>query len=248
VEYALAPAVTAYGNVTQAYRPITYDNLIPFASGSLIDPHLRHSSGYTSDVGVRGTVGRLYADVDAFYIWYHDKIGQTAINDSAFETRNIGDARHYGIESYVELDVLKAGKFDLSLFNTFSWVNAHYVSGPDQGNEVEYAPPIIERLGPTLSYGPVSTTFTWNYTARSFGDASNATLDPQDAAVGLIPAYRVYDWGARVAVGPRVLLKCGVNNITNAHYFTDRAIEYPGPGIIPADGRTAYAGVTLTLR
>jgi Fe(3+) dicitrate transport protein len=247
VEYALTPAVTAYGNVTQAYRPITYDNLIPFASGSRIDPHLRHSSGYTSDAGVRGIVGRLYADVDAFYIWYHDKIGQTAINATDFETTNIGDARHYGIESYVELDLLKAGKFNLSLFNTFSWISAHYVSGPDRGNAVEYAPPIIERLGPTLSYGPVSTTFTWNYTARSFGDASNATLDPQDAAVGLIPAYRVYDWSARVALGPRVLVKGGVDNITNAHYFTDRAIEYPGPGIIPADARTAYAGVTLTL-
>src|SRR5262249_36114472 len=32
MEYALGPALTAYGNITQAYRPVTYDNLTPFAS------------------------------------------------------------------------------------------------------------------------------------------------------------------------------------------------------------------------
>ena len=33
-----------------------------------------------------------------------------------------------------------------------------------------------------------------------------------------------------------------------SHYFTLRAIEYPGPGIIPANGRTAYAGMRVVVQ
>lgn len=35
----------------------------------------------------------------------------------------------------------------------------------------------------------------------------------------------------------------GVNNLADAVYFTRRAGGYPGPGAMPADGRTAF--VTL---
>jgi Fe(3+) dicitrate transport protein len=249
-EYVLNPSLTLYGNVTQAYRPITYDNLIPFgaANTALIDPHLHHSSGYTSDVGVRGSVGGLTGDVDAFYLWYGDRIGTVALNDSMVETTNVANSRHYGIESYLNLDLLQlAGhspsstRFRLSLYNSFAWVDAHYENGQYRGKEVEYAPPIINRLGPTLGYGPFSTTFTWSYSAKSFGDATNAVSDPADPSVGVIPAYRVYDWNARLRLTPRIDFVLGVDNVTNARYFTLRAVEYPGPGIIPGNGRTAYA-------
>jgi len=35
-----------------------------------------------------------------------------------------------------------------------------------------------------------------------------------------------------------------INNITNTMYFTRRATGYPGPGILPSDGRAFY----LTLQ
>jgi Fe(3+) dicitrate transport protein len=34
-----------------------------------------------------------------------------------------------------------------------------------------------------------------------------------------------------------------INNLTNNHYFTRRALGFPGPGIIPADARS----IALTL-
>ena len=112
---------------------------------------------------------------------------------------------------------------------------------------VEYAPPITNRVGPTIGYGPFSTTVTWNYTAKQYGDASNALVDPVNPIVGVIPAYRVYDWSAHVDIGPRYQLHFGVDNLLNAYYFTFRTGEYPGPGIIPANGRTAYLGATVRL-
>jgi Fe(3+) dicitrate transport protein len=42
-------------------------------------------------------------------------------------------------------------------------------------------------------------------------------------------------------------LKGGINNIADRHYFTFRTDEYPGPGIIPADGRSFYAGISATF-
>jgi Fe(3+) dicitrate transport protein len=35
-------------------------------------------------------------------------------------------------------------------------------------------------------------------------------------------------------------LGAGINNFTNEHYFNRRITMYPGPGILPADGRTFY--------
>jgi Fe(3+) dicitrate transport protein len=34
-----------------------------------------------------------------------------------------------------------------------------------------------------------------------------------------------------------------INNLTNNSYFTRRADGYPGPGIIPADGRAFFLTV-----
>ncbi len=245
VEYAASPALTLYGNITQAYRPITYDNLIPFgtANTAIIDPHLHRSTGYTSDVGVRGRAGPLTGDVDAFYLWYGDRIGTVAINDSVVETTNVADSRHYGIEASLDLAIYEKDNWHVSLFDSFSWVDAHYVNGQFKGNVVEYAPPITNRVGPTVGYGPFATTLTFSYTAKQYGDASNALSDPNDPSVGVIPAYRVWDWAGHLDVGSRYQIQFGIDNLLNAYYFTFRAIEYPGPGIIPANGRTAYAGV-----
>jgi len=43
-------------------------------------------------------------------------------------------------------------------------------------------------------------------------------------------------------------LKTGVNNLSNEHYFTRRAGGYPGPGLLPADGRTFFATVGFVLK
>jgi Fe(3+) dicitrate transport protein len=249
VEYKLDVPLTLYGNIAQAYRPITYDNLIPFgaANTAIVNPNLHHSSGYSTDIGVRGQIGPVSGDVDAFYLWYGDRIGTVLVNDSVTETTNVADSRHYGIESYLNIDLVRTGNWHLSLFDSFAWVDAHYMNGQFRGNTVEYAPPITNRVGPTFGYGPFSTTLTWSFTAKQYGDATNAIASPDNPGVGVIPAYRVYDWGAQLNVGSRTQLRFGIDNLFNAYYFTFRAVEYPGPGIIPAQGRTAYLGASVRL-
>jgi Fe(3+) dicitrate transport protein len=42
-------------------------------------------------------------------------------------------------------------------------------------------------------------------------------------------------------------VKGGLNNLANRKYFTRRAGGYPGPGIVPGDGRTFYFSVGINF-
>ena len=243
-----------YGNVSQAYRPIDYSALQPFGVTSKIDPNLKDSNGYNADLGYRGAVGEwLNFDVGAFYLKYNRRIGTVSLvdartgNDYSLRT-NVADSEHKGLESYVEISPLKllatASRHRLSAFNSLAYVDARYVSSEFRGKRVEYAPRVIERVGLTYGYGPLSITGQYSYTGDSFGEASNfRTPDNNNPLQGLVPAYAVWDLSATYHAAKNLDLKAGMNNLTNARYFTRRTDEYPGPGIIPAIGRSFYATV-----
>ena len=250
---------SVYANWSQAYRPVDYSALTPFGVSSKIDPDLKDSKGYNIDLGYRGTVGEwLSFDVGVFELRYNQRIGLVTRTDAAgtpYSLRtNVADSRHRGVESYVEVSPLKklapGSRHRLSAFNSLAYVDARYVSGEFSGKQVEYAPKAIERVGLTYGYGAFSVTGQFSYTARSFGDANNSVARPdftaeeanEYAVVGAIPAYQVWD----VSTGYKwrgYSLKAGVSNLTDARYFTRRTDEYPGPGIIPAIGRSFYATV-----
>ena len=85
----------------------------------------------------------------------------------------------------------------------------------------------------------------FSYTASCYTDAANTVFSP-DALVGIIPSYNIVD----VSGSYNILsykLSFGVNNLTNAKYFTLRTDEYPGPGIIPSIGRMIYVGLSEKL-
>jgi Fe(3+) dicitrate transport protein len=65
----------------------------------------------------------------------------------------------------------------------------------------------------------------------------------EDATGGLIPAYTLLDLSASARVAQQRQLTLGVNNLTDARYFTKRTAEYPGPGILPGIGRSFYVGI-----
>jgi Fe(3+) dicitrate transport protein len=252
VQFQATAGTAIYGNVSQAYRPVDYAALQPFGITSKIDPNLKDSNGYNADLGYRGAVGEwLNFDVGAFYLKYNRRIGTVALvdpttgNDYSLRT-NVADSEHKGLESYVEISPLKllatASRHRLSAFNSLAYVDARYVSGEFRGKRVEYAPRVIERVGLTYGYGPLSVTGQYSYTGDSFGEANNfRTPDNDNPLQGLVPAYAVWDLSATFHAARNLDLKAGVNNLTGASYFTRRTDEYPGPGIIPAIGRSFYA-------
>jgi Fe(3+) dicitrate transport protein len=258
-EYLIGSSTSAYANVSEAYRPILYASQTPFGSIATVDPGLRSSRGYNADLGWRGTAGPSFKfDVSGFYLQYRDRAGTRSVGsgpDASLEIANIGNSRHQGVESYIEIDLLtllaprfRAALGTIDLFNSFAYVDARYLTGEFRGNRVEQAPRVVERLGVSWARGPLAMTVQASHTGDSFGDANNSVASSvEDGATGFVPAYTVLDLSLRWRLAPRIVLTGGVNNLANLHYFTKRTAEYPGPGLLPGLGRSIYLGVTTRV-
>ena len=252
LEYRPTYNSSMYGNISQAYRPVDYNQQQPFGVTSKIDPNLKDAYGFNADLGYKSTIKNyLNIDVSLFYLAYNDRIGEVVKTDPisgldyGYRT-NIANSVHKGVEAYIEFNILKylnqQSKLGLSIFNSFAYINAKYTSGEFKGNRVESAAKEIERAGVIFSNKMFSSTFQVNYTGDAFGDATNIKVSDNPIA-GYIPAYTVLDFSATYKI-KNYAIKCGVNNLGNKSYFTRRTDEYPGPGIIPATGRSLYVGFT----
>lgn len=240
-----------YANATQAYRPIEYSFLTPFASLTRIDPNLKDPKGYNIDLGWRGSISDvLHFDVGVFDLVYRDRIGLVSGVDSSgapfTERTNVATSKHRGIESYLSLSLTSLvhaapslGAIDI--YDALGYTHARYASGEFSGNTVEFAPSVVNRAGITYGKGRGSFGVQWSYVSRQYSDANN-TVASVDADVGIIPAYQVVDLSAKWQLTQKIGLDFGVNNIANYYYFTMRTAEYPGPGIIPGLGRSIYLG------
>ena len=245
VQYALSKKINAYGNFSQSYKPVTYSQLTPFGSTASIDPNLKDSKADNADLGIRGMIKNiLNFDISGFYLHNYNGVC-TIATANGFLVTNTGASTHTGVETYAELNIsdlffprAHAGK--LSVYNSFAYVNAVYTAGEYKGNQVEYAPHNIDRVG--LNYWIKGFDFNvqYSYESKSFGDASNAVSDPS-AEIGVLPSYWLLDLSASYK-WTRYKISLGVNNLSDEKYFTLRTSEYPGPGIIPASGRSLYVG------
>lgn len=86
-----------------------------------------------------------------------------------------------------------------------------------------------------------------SYVTQAFTDANNTVIPTANGQVGLIPAYTVADITATYKFSKNYNIKTGINNLGNEHYFTRRSGGYPGPGILPADGRTVFVSFGATF-
>ena len=254
LQFKTSETTNLYANYSQSYHPITYDQLTPFGTIARIDPTMKDARADNIDIGYRGTLKNiLNFDFSVFYINYKNHIGTVYKMDTAlyaFRT-NTGNTEHKGVEMYVELNILdgliKTNKLGrLSIYNSYAYINARYISGDYAGNIVEYAPKNIERIGLTYKLKYFSINIQYSYTSLSFGDASDAKFS-ENALSGIVPSYRLIDISSSYKIKQKYQLKLGVNNLANANYFTLRTTEYPGPGIIPSIGRMIYTGISATF-
>ncbi len=251
LEYKTSVYNNLYANISEAYRPISYSELTPIGVTSKIDINLKDAGGFNSDLGYRGTVkSYLNFDIGLFFMAYNNRIGTVLKNAGTANQytlrTNVANSVHKGLESYVEFNLLKyldnSSKKGLSIFNSLSLIDAKYTSGELKDNRVEASTKYINRVGLTYAHTKFSGTIEMSNVGDAYGDATNARLS-SDPVAGYIPAYTVFDASVTYRIS-RYSLKAGMNNIVDKKYFTLRADEYPGPGIIPSIGRSFYAGVS----
>ena len=247
-----------YGNFSQNYRAINFNDMRVVNANIRIDQKLQDEKGYSADLGFRGGIAELVNfDVSFFHLAYDNRIGLQPAKDTVTYMNyllrtNIGKSRNRGIETYVETDVLKLlygkayNRNSLSVFSNLTFVDADYLIEEQvfKDKKVELAPALIAKAGITFKRNNLKLSYQYAYTSEQFTDATNSITEPT-AVFGKVPAYWVMDLSGSYTYR-RFTLETGINNLTDERYFTRRATAYPGPGIIPSDARNYY--VTLQFK
>jgi len=248
-----------YGNFSQNYRAITFNDLRVVNPNFVVDPGMRDESGYNADLGVRGTLfDNIRFDASVYYLRYNDRIGTILKNDQAplylpyrYRT-NVADSRTIGFEFLASTDLFRMmdefATTSLTPFVNISLLDARYINTSNTAianKEVETVPPFLLRTGLTYTSGGFSCSAQYSYTARQYSDATNAEYS-STGVVGVVPAYGVVDCTVRYAWA-WIMVEGGVNNVLDARYFSRRADTYPGPGIVPADARSLFLSIRASM-
>ena len=246
-----------YGNVSQNYRSVTFNDIRNVAPSQVIAENITDEKGYTSDIGIRGQIdNKVTFDASVFGLYYNDKIGEYEKknpNGSASVVRfrdNIGTAVTYGFEAMIDWSISKTffaknDQFVWSVFTNSSITDSKYLksNAPNiEGNKVEFVPLLNLKTGTSIGYKNFMSSIQLSYVSSQFTEANNSITDNNDNTYGIfgeIPSYYVADFSASYK-WKMFKLEAGVTNFTDNKYFTRRATGYPGPGIIPSETRTFY--------
>src|SRR5882724_2883268 len=235
------PRVELYGTVSQAYRPITYGELVPTGASSVVNGDLKEGEALQFEYGVRGKpFAFLNFDVGGFYFTFDDQVGEVILLNGFTSTSNVGDARYIGFEAATELDVLSminggtpSPYGNLTLYGNVTLLNAEFTSGPNNGKTPAYAPDYQVKTGAIYRYKDVfKLALLGTIVDDEFGDDG-------DSFEGFIPAYNVWDLTAEVKFwNGRAGAFVGIRNIFDEDYWGEVREE----GIMPALPRNYYAG------
>lgn len=266
-----------YANITQAFRPVLFSDFTPPAVTDVIDPNLKDASGFNTDLGFRGTFKNyLNFDFSLFYLSYNNRIGgirQFVNNDPAQGTyiyrTNLGETVNKGIEGFFNLNFTKLLEIDkpygnLDFFASVSFIDSRYTdfrifntSGIEpnvtitetnlSGNRVENAPRYIHNFGLSWGNNNISATMQYRMSGRIFTDANNTSTLSANGVTGILDDYRIFDLSTEYKFLKNYNIRAGINNLLDKNYATRRASGYPGPGILPGEGRTFYISVGAKL-
>lgn len=234
-----------YGNISTAYKPATYGDLVPSGAGDTVSEQLQpgYATNYEFGWRARPAPG-WWVDLSVFAIDYDDRLGRVGTN-----IQNVGRSLNRGISAATEIDLWRAsgGNDSLSLawHGNAQLLDAEFVSGPLDGRTPQYAPKLTLRSGLVLRIpNRLKIALLGTYLDDHFADDANTRTATAD---WLIPAYTVVDltleayvWRGRLAGrDSAVAVLGGINNLFDEHYWS----RVRSNGIDPANGRNFYTGL-----
>jgi Fe(3+) dicitrate transport protein len=244
------PRLELYGTVSQAYRPITYGELVPTGANGVVNGDLKEGNSLQFELGMRGKpFPWLTFDVGVFYFTFDDQVSELNLPDPLFPggtitiTQNVGDARYQGFEAGMELDILavinggtNSPYGELSLYGNVTLLDAEFTSGPFNGFTPAYAPDYQFKIGGIYRWEErVKVGLIGTMVDDHFANANNTYQF-------FVPAYTVWDLTAEVNFcHGRVGVFAGINNLFDEDFWAEVREE----GILPAYGRNYYGGVSI---
>lgn len=265
IEFHAFEQAEFYANFSKAYRPVLFSDLTQNNTTDVIDPNLKDASGFNADLGLRGNLWKyLQVDIGPYFLQYNNRIAPISRTDSGgnvymFRT-NAGSTSTAGLESMLEFDVMEIASvekwkmpifisyaYNYAIYNDFKFTttqNGVITEKNLKGNQVENAPRHIIRAGMGLTYQKIQMNIQASKISAIFTDAQNTETASANAQTGKINGYMVWDMNASFLLSKQFTFRFSVNNLFNISYATRRAGGYPGPGILPADGRFLMGAIS----
>lgn len=244
-----------YVGWSQAYRPVIFKDIVPASAYEQADKNLKDAYGYNIEAGFRGNSNYLRWDLGVFHVQYNNRLGTQAMRDEQDQfylyRTNIGNSATTGAEIYTEYVAPLRKRLAFSVFTSTAFFNGRYTRAQIRvaennvdisGNRLESVPNVITRNGITVRSAAGSISLLYSYVGDTFADALNTVIPTANGAVGLVPAYGLFDLNSTFVIR-QVTVRVNINNLTNHNYFTKRPSFYPGPGIWPSDGRSLVVSV-----
>lgn len=248
-----------YANISQNYRSVTFSDIRVVSPTFIIDPDISDEEGFTADFGMRGKWSDQFSyDIGGFGLSYNDRIGVILDNRANRVRKNIGKAFIYGLEAFVDwnlISTLKADKaqYKLNWFVNGALTQSEYIDSEEnnvKGKKVEFIPAVNLKTGINAGYKNLLASLQFTYLSEQFTDVENSSIpadgDSRNGIIGEIPAYGILDLSFSYSY-KKWRIETGINNMLSNDYFTRRATGYPGPGIIPSEPRTFYFTLGVKL-
>jgi len=246
--YDFTPDLQAYANLSEHYRPPTFDDLLNPVVAAFRPGETGITSSRNYEVGLRGApfIGARF-DVALFQIDVSERVEQFTIAADTVR-QNAGDSRHRGLEFDVGYDPL--ARFDsgqsLELFASASLLDAEITAsrraGVAVGNTPLFAPEYVARAGVIYrSMERLRVALTSTLVADQFAQDSNRPVAA--AGTATLPAFEVVDLAGEYQVTPQWAVFGGINNLADVRYFS----RVRADGIEPATDRTLFGGVRFTM-
>ena len=257
-EYKIKPSLNLYSNFSQNYRSVTFSDIRVVSPSFIVDPDISDEKGYTADLGLRGRFKKVMSyDVNLFGLWYNDRIGIILDNRANRVRKNIGNAFIGGLESLIDLNIDRwiwgndsQRKFNFFVNSAFTF--SEYTKSEENnvvGKKVEFIPTFNLKTGLNIGIKNFELNLQYSHISEQYTDVQNSGRafegDNREGIVGPIPAYQIWDLSMSYTY-KKIKISTGLNNAFNHSYFTRRATGYPGPGIIPSDGRAWFITVSYS--
>lgn len=240
---AATPRLEVYGNVSQAYRPRTYAELVPTSATGIVNGDLKEGRSVQFEFGLRGKpLPYLNFDLGFFYYNFTDQVGDITLPNGVVSTGNVGDARYFGFEAAAELDVLALAHGNaspwgsLSLHGNVTLIDAKYTAGPAKDFRTPYSPRYQFKTGAIYRYKEAfKLGLLGNMVGHHYADANNTYQK-------FIPAYSVWDLTTEVNFAKgRFGVFGGINNLFDRRFYAEVRDE----GILPATRRNYFVGAKV---
>ncbi len=226
-----------FGNVHKSLQPVQFNQV---TLGG--DVGTERSTNY--ETGARLTPHR---DLDATLTWFRfDFDNQIEFDNVAKVYRNLGQAKHQGIES--ELNWRCPHLPGLDLKGGYTYVDTEQLSGNFRGKQLPFVSRHQVAMQGNYRRGSYNMNLNGLYLSSAFSDAANTVAEDATGTIGKIPGY--WTWNAQLSKDftlSKTAMKAAlaVNNMFNESYFF-RGVDTSN-GRVPAPGRAVMLSLQMEI-